>query len=127
MPTWLLKLCVSELLPIITAIVNVSMDSCRVPLVFKCAQIWPLLKKPTPDPDILKIQLSVHFQVIREGSIQFHLVNSNSTSNLSIPIQFQFQNFQFQFRLFFGLIFFTMSRYSEYLLGIHILSSLYSK
>ena len=54
MPTWLLKLYVSELLPIITAIVNVSMDSWRVPPVFKCAQIRPLLKKPTLDPDILK-------------------------------------------------------------------------
>ena len=54
MPTWLLKLHVSELLPIITAIVNVSMDSWRVPPVFKCAQIRPLLKKPTLDPDILK-------------------------------------------------------------------------
>ena len=54
MPTWVLNLCVSELLPIITAIVKVSMDSCRVPPVFKCAQIQPLLKKPTLDPDILK-------------------------------------------------------------------------
>jgi hypothetical protein len=53
-PTWLLKLCVGELLPIITAIVNVSMDSSCVPLAFKCAQIRPLLKKPTLDPDILK-------------------------------------------------------------------------
>ena len=54
MPTWLLKLCVCELLPIITAIVNASMDSSCVPRAFKCAQIRPLLKKPTLDPDILK-------------------------------------------------------------------------
>jgi len=53
-PTWLLKLCVGELLPIITAIFNVSMDSGQVPPAFKCAQIRPLLKKPTLDPDILK-------------------------------------------------------------------------
>ena len=53
-PTWLLKLCVGELLPIITAIVNVSMDSSCVPLAFKCAQIRPLLKKSKLDPDILK-------------------------------------------------------------------------
>ena len=49
----------------------------------------------------------------------------------SIPPQiYQFQNFQFQFGFFsdtFCLIFFTMSRYSEYLFGIHTLSSLYSK
>jgi len=55
------------------------------------------------------------------NSTQFDLVNSNSTSNLSIQIQFQ--NFQFKFRLFVCLIFFTMSRYSEYLLGIHTPSS----
>jgi len=30
MPTWLLKLCVSVLIPIITAIINISIDSCRV-------------------------------------------------------------------------------------------------
>ena len=50
-PTWLLKLCVDELLPVITAIVNAS--SC-VPRAFNCVQIRPLLKKPTLDPDILK-------------------------------------------------------------------------
>ena len=54
MPTWLLKLCVDELLPVITAIVNASMDSSCVPRAFNCAQIRPLLQKPTLDPDILK-------------------------------------------------------------------------
>ena len=53
-PTWLLKLCFSELLPIIITIVNVSMDSGRVPAAFKCAQIRLLLKKPTLDPGILQ-------------------------------------------------------------------------
>ena len=54
MPTWFLKLCVDELLSIITAIVNASMDSSCVPRAFKCAQIRPLLKTPTLDLDILK-------------------------------------------------------------------------
>ena len=54
MPTWLLKLCVDELLPIIISIVNASMDSSCVPRAFMCDQIRPLLKKPTLDPDILK-------------------------------------------------------------------------
>ena len=54
MPTWLLKLCADELLPIITAIGNASMDSSCVPRGFKCAQVRPLIKKPTLDPDILK-------------------------------------------------------------------------
>ena len=43
-----------ELLPIIIAIVNASMDSSCVPRALKCAQIRPLLKKPTLDPGILK-------------------------------------------------------------------------
>jgi len=54
MPTWLLKLCVSELLPIVTTIVNVSMENGHVPTAFKSAKIRLLLKKPTLDPDILK-------------------------------------------------------------------------
>jgi len=55
-PTWLVKLCVGELLHIITAIVNVSMDSSCVSLAFKLVQIYPLFKKKktTLDPDILK-------------------------------------------------------------------------
>ena len=55
-------------------------------------------------------------------STQLHLVNfnSNSISNLSIPISIPF------FPRLFLPNFFTMSRYSEYLLGIHT-PSLYSK
>jgi len=53
-PAWLLKLCVGELLSITPAIVSISMDSGRVPPVFKCVHIQSLLKKPTLYPDILK-------------------------------------------------------------------------
>ena len=51
------------------------------------------------------------------GQFQFHLKFINS--KISIPIPFFSDSFCF--------IFFTMSRYSEYLLGIHTPSSLYSK
>ena len=53
-PTWLLKSCVDELLPIITAIINTSLKNSHVPRAFKCARIRPLLKKSGLDPDILK-------------------------------------------------------------------------
>lgn len=53
-PTWLLKQCINELLPLITAIVNVSFRDDRVPDAFKCAQIKPLLKKAGLDPNTLK-------------------------------------------------------------------------
>jgi hypothetical protein len=53
-PTWLLKKCIKDLLPIITTIINTSMHSGHVPDMFKCAHIRPLLKKSGLDVDILK-------------------------------------------------------------------------
>ncbi|XP_064622629.1 uncharacterized protein LOC135484864 [Lineus longissimus] len=53
-PTWLLKLCIDELLPILTAIINASLKASCVPRAFKSALIRPLLKKPSLDSDILK-------------------------------------------------------------------------
>ena len=50
-PTWLLKKCLNELLPIITQIINMSIVDADV---LKCAQITPLLKKPNLDCKILK-------------------------------------------------------------------------
>ena len=44
-PTWLLKLCLSELLPVITYIVNLSLSTSTVPYELKLALIIPLLKK----------------------------------------------------------------------------------
>ena len=53
-PTWLLKLCVHELAPLLTALVNASLERGCVPTSFKCANIRPLLKKPGLDSEILK-------------------------------------------------------------------------
>ena len=52
-PTFLLKDCINELVPIITSIINSSIASGRVPQAFKTAVVTPLLKKSTLDPDIL--------------------------------------------------------------------------
>ena len=54
LPTWLLKECLDELLPLITNIVNSSMKSGSVPKDFKSARIRPLLKKSGLDQDLLK-------------------------------------------------------------------------
>jgi len=43
MPTWLLKKCIDQLLSLITAIVNRSMDESVMPLCLKWATISPLL------------------------------------------------------------------------------------
>lgn len=52
-PTFLLKDCLDELLPIITAIINASLKSGKVPQSFKKAVVTPLLKKASLDPDVL--------------------------------------------------------------------------
>ena len=52
-PTWLLKECVEELLPIITTFVNRSMQEGTVPKALKHALVTPILKKDNMDPNIL--------------------------------------------------------------------------
>ena len=53
-PTALLKKCFSALLPIITAIVNLSLRTGSFPDTLKNALVHPLLKKSTRDPNDLK-------------------------------------------------------------------------
>ena len=53
MPTWLLKMCLEELLSIFTKIINMSLESAYVLLSFKGARIRPLLKKPGLDQNLL--------------------------------------------------------------------------
>ena len=49
-PTWLLKLCIDELLPVITEMVNLSIRGGLVPADWKCALVKPLLKKLDLEP-----------------------------------------------------------------------------
>jgi hypothetical protein len=53
-PTWLLKGCITELAPIITAIVNTSLKEACVPTSMKKARVRPLLKKVGLDQNVLK-------------------------------------------------------------------------
>jgi hypothetical protein len=53
-PTWLVKKCISELLPTICDIVNDSLTCGTVPRVFKEARLSPLIKKSSLDPECLK-------------------------------------------------------------------------
>jgi len=52
-PTFLLKNCLDEVVPTITAIINASLTSGKVPELFKKAVVTPLLKKSSLDPDVL--------------------------------------------------------------------------
>ena len=54
LPTWMLKKCLSTLLPIITLIVNLSLKSGEFCSSLKRAYVTPLLKKADLDPDIFK-------------------------------------------------------------------------
>ena len=54
MPTYLLKQCLNNVLPVITAIVNKSLIEMSVPTAFKQAIVGPLLKKPRLDMNNLK-------------------------------------------------------------------------
>ena len=54
LPTWLLKQCTEEFLPLISAIINNSLESGIFPSQCKHAIIKPLLKKQGLDADDLK-------------------------------------------------------------------------
>jgi hypothetical protein len=53
-PTWLLKEIVDDIVPIITIIVNRSLQEGYFPTMFKKALVTPLLKKPSLDKELLK-------------------------------------------------------------------------
>lgn len=53
MPTTLVKACLPTLAPIITNIINSSIQSGTVPTSFKTASVTPILKKPGLDPEDL--------------------------------------------------------------------------
>ena len=53
-PTWLLKKCLQELLPLLTALINKSLSTGIFPKKCKHAIIRPMLKKSTLDPEVLK-------------------------------------------------------------------------
>ena len=50
-PTSLLKQCVHALAPVITTIVNLSLETGNFPSIFKRAVVTPLLKKPSLDKE----------------------------------------------------------------------------
>ena len=54
MPTYILKQCVNNVLPVITAMVNKSLNEMSVPISFKQAIVRPLFKNPGLDMNNLK-------------------------------------------------------------------------
>lgn len=51
-PTWLLKECLDDLLPLLPDIINASVIKGVVPSIFKGAHVKPILRKSGLDPEI---------------------------------------------------------------------------
>ena len=96
-PTPLLKICVEELLPTITKIVNASLSSCTLPDSMKEALVTPLLKKASLDPEVLKnyrsvSNLSFVSQII-EKVVATRLNEHLSRNNLMEDMQYAYRQF----------------------------------
>ena len=90
-PTWLLKKCLSVLLPLITKIVNMSLTTGTFPECYKDAIIRPLLKKSNMDPENMNNYRPVsnlHFlSKIIEKVVASRLEQHISNNNLHDPFQ----------------------------------------
>lgn len=97
LPTWLLKECADELLPLITCIINRSLGASCVPKNFKSAQIRPSLKKASLDPDILKNYRPVSnlpfLSKILEKVVDARLEHHLSINNLHEPSQSAYRKY----------------------------------
>ena len=96
LPTWLLKECKAELVPLITDIVNMSLRESMFPKSLKTALIRPLLKKTGLDSDILKNYrpvsnltfISKVIERVISGRLNEHLLNNS----LFDPLQSAFRD-----------------------------------
>ena len=84
-PTWLLKSCLPELLPLVTKIINMSLETGYVPQSFKNSLIRPLLKKPDLDQNTLKNYrpisnlpfISKVLEKVVSSRVEEHLLSNN--------------------------------------------------
>jgi hypothetical protein len=90
-PTWLLKEEIEIISPIITSIVNMSLQTSFFPPSMKHALVTPLLKKPSLDPETLKnyrpISNLPFLSKVTERVVASQLANHMDTNNLYTPVQ----------------------------------------
>ncbi len=90
LPTALLKLCITELCPIITRIVNASLDSRTMPAIWKRAIVRPLIKKPSLEP-ILKnyrpVSNLAYISKVIEEAVEQQIAHHIETYSLADPLQ----------------------------------------
>ena len=90
-PTFLLKDCLKELVPAITNIINISLQTATVPYSYKTAVVTPLLKKPNLDSDELGnyrpvSNLSFTYKLL-EKVVSKRLIKHKDTHDLNEPFQ----------------------------------------
>ena len=90
-PTWLVKQCVDQLLPVLTSIINESLTKGEFPNDFKNAIVKPLLKKPSLDKNELKNYMPVsnlHFiSKVNEKLVAKGLEEHMSENSMYEPMQ----------------------------------------
>lgn len=96
LPTWLLKKCLDQLTPVITAIINKSLATSTVPTYFKKAIVRPLVKKQGLDVEDLKNYRPVSnlpfLSKILEKIIEKRLNNHLTQNSLYDSLQSAYQS-----------------------------------
>ena len=97
LPTWMLKIHLDSLLPVITKIVNLSLDTVSFPSTFKDALVTPLLKKPNFDSNTFKnfrpvSNLNFVSKII-ENVVASRLTEYLSTNELFEPFQSAYKKY----------------------------------
>ena len=90
-PTWMVKDSVDELIPMVTILVNLSLQSANVPDSMKQALVTPLLKKDDLDPEVLKNYRPVSnlsfLSKVLERVVAARLTNYMTINQLHEPMQ----------------------------------------
>ena len=90
-PTWMVKDSVDELIPMVTILVNLSLQSANVPDSMKQALVTPLLKKDDLDPEVLKNYRPVSnlsfLSKVLEKVVAARLTNYMTINQLHEPMQ----------------------------------------
>ena len=90
-PTWIVKDSVDELIPMVTILVNLSLQSANVPDSMKQALVTPLLKKDDLDPEVLKNYRPVSnlsfLSKVLERVVAARLTNYMTINQLHEPMQ----------------------------------------
>ena len=95
-PTWLVKQCIDQLLPVITSLINLSLQSGYFPDDWKCAIITPILKKLGLDAifkNYRPISNLPYISKLTETAVANQLNNHNETNSLLPPCTSAYRKF----------------------------------